>query len=334
MRKVLLSFLTIIMALAVNAQIELRQASTSLMKADDEVQIVVGEFDEVPEEGSLLLAFLAARTADSGLFTPHEDTEGWEFFDDAIGQGRIHVFYKWAEFNDETHVAFDFHTPSRFVMVIAEFTGVESIDTDSIAKTILGSGVTTIGLGPLDAVAGQVAVAGIGVRALDLLFYDEDNDGSLEVLTELSWTNDFIMIGDTTAEPVWNPLTIGVAYYDVTEDAEISTEVSWEDQDDVQPSGIMFLLNPKDEDDTSVWESNGIPSFEMFPVPASDKLRIRNMEQAESVSIVNITGQVVAQQAVTGKEVVIDVSSISAGIYIVSILEHNGNVTSKKLVIE
>jgi hypothetical protein len=162
-----------------------------------------------------------------------------------------------------------------------------------------------------------VVVAALAVRALTLISRDQPADGEpWDVVNQLTWTDDFIMVADTTVHP-WGPLTSAVAYKTINSDGEIATEVSWEEQSepyiaDHQPTGMLIILNPAG-DPTSVLESRAT-SFEMFPIPATDRLNIRSSDNVPSVSIVKLTGQIVADYTMSGREVSIDISGLNAGV--------------------
>lgn len=304
-----------------NAQIVVEQADTTNIFPDDP-PVITGRFDEPVTEGNLMLAFLGARTGGSNHFTQTEGTTGWELLDDAIsGGGRLHVYYKYATAEENDSVSFTTTVNSQYFMALIEFSGVDSIVTESLVKTLDVAG-PIVQFEPIQALENHVVIAAFAARLGD---FTEDNDPE--------WTDGFMEIASRTANPA-SPVAGAVAYLTATEDGEIAPEVSWvSKQDDGEVTGgVLFLLAPV-IDDTSVLESSK-HSFEMFPIPASRELNLRNMINAESVSIINITGQVIAKYNVSGANARIDVSDLAKGLYIISVMEQNGNMMSRKLVIE
>jgi hypothetical protein len=72
--------------------------------------------------------------------------------------------------------------------------------------------------------------------------------------------------------------------------------------------------------------------FEVSPNPASGSIIITGLQSRGSVTITAINGSRVLQLAVNNTILLVDISLMQKGIYIVSYQE-NGNVTSKKLVV-
>jgi hypothetical protein len=304
-----------------NAQILFEQSVATNIYPDDE-PVISASFENPATEGNLLLAFLGARTGGSGHFTQTEGTTGWELLDDAIsGGGRLHVYYKFATAEEIDSVSFTTTVNSQYLMILAEFSGVDSIVTQSVVKTLDVAG-PIVEFEPIQALANHVVIAAFAARLGD---FTEDN--------EPVWTDNFMEIEHRTANPA-SPVAGAVAYLTASEDGEVTTEVSWTSKqgDGEVTGGVLFLLAPV-TDDTSVLEASK-QTFEMFPVPASRELNLRNMNNAERVSIFNITGQEIAKYLVSGTEASIDVSNLATGLYIINVIERDGKRVSKKLIIE
>ncbi|MFN0016452.1 MAG: choice-of-anchor B family protein [Saprospiraceae bacterium] len=81
-----------------------------------------------------------------------------------------------------------------------------------------------------------------------------------------------------------------------------------------------------------------LPTVQVFPNPVSDYLTIQHLNgpSIASVQVVNMTGQVVANQLwpVAGTEVRFQVGQLSKGMYFVKMHVANGSVISKKVVIK
>jgi uncharacterized protein (DUF1684 family) len=66
-----------------------------------------------------------------------------------------------------------------------------------------------------------------------------------------------------------------------------------------------------------------------YPNPANNVLNIENATEINSVSIVNALGQSVISKTVNGNAVQVDVSSLSKGIYFVTVNSGNASKTIK-----
>jgi len=75
--------------------------------------------------------------------------------------------------------------------------------------------------------------------------------------------------------------------------------------------------------------------FTIYPNPAHDKLLIKSMATVTetTIRIININGDILLQQTISGKELQIDVSHLNPGDYYVKI-SNNGQSTVKKVIIE
>lgn len=70
-------------------------------------------------------------------------------------------------------------------------------------------------------------------------------------------------------------------------------------------------------------------NWKVFPNPAKDVLTILSSEPQGTVAIYNLAGQVVLQSAVNGNTTVLDVSSITGGMYVVQLRNTHGTAVSK-----
>jgi len=68
----------------------------------------------------------------------------------------------------------------------------------------------------------------------------------------------------------------------------------------------------------------------IFPNPASDYLHIEQSEAYISyVEIINLQGQVIKSQVILGNQCTLDLSNVSAGVYILKIYTDSGFVVKK-----
>jgi hypothetical protein len=82
----------------------------------------------------------------------------------------------------------------------------------------------------------------------------------------------------------------------------------------------------------------GIPEHageltQIYPNPARDKVCIETEENLERVQLINISGQIVVDQFVSGNKTQINTVDFLKGIYFIKVFSHNYVIT-KKLVIE
>jgi len=68
----------------------------------------------------------------------------------------------------------------------------------------------------------------------------------------------------------------------------------------------------------------------VFPNPASDYLQIEQSEANIShIEIINLQGQVIKSQRILGNQSTLDLSNVSAGVYILKIYTNSGFVVKK-----
>jgi len=91
----------------------------------------------------------------------------------------------------------------------------------------------------------------------------------------------------------------------------------------------------------AAFNENGIPSdvkenilsnynVSVFPNPASDYLKIEQSEAYISlIEIINLQGQVIKTQRILGNQSTLDLTTVSAGVYILKIYTNSGFVVKK-----
>lgn len=97
---------------------------------------------------------------------------------------------------------------------------------------------------------------------------------------------------------------------------------------------ILFIDDIKVDIQTDVEETViAKTSVTLSPNPAVDQLKLNSSETIEQVQIVNTMGQVVMTEITNNSEVILDVSTLSTGVYIVTGLTKDG-VFSEKIMIK
>ena len=80
-------------------------------------------------------------------------------------------------------------------------------------------------------------------------------------------------------------------------------------------------------------DNSVINSLVTYPNPVTDQLRVTNNTVMHSIRLIDLQGhQVLMQSGINTNQAVLDVSSMSAGIYIVEVTDVNGNTSTKKIV--
>ena len=99
-------------------------------------------------------------------------------------------------------------------------------------------------------------------------------------------------------------------------------------------SGSRFMIVLKNTNKASVMADNSvINSLVTYPNPVTDQLRVTNNTVMHSIRLIDLQGhQVLMQSGINTNQAVLDVSSMSAGIYIVEVTDVNGNTSTKKIV--
>lgn len=95
-----------------------------------------------------------------------------------------------------------------------------------------------------------------------------------------------------------------------------------------------FKIEPRSAQDVSIStsiENSKENPISIYPNPTTDFVKIKTNNNS-TVNIINLVGKVVYNSNVSQNEISIDVSSWSAGIYIVNITNENGKKNSYKLI--
>lgn len=71
--------------------------------------------------------------------------------------------------------------------------------------------------------------------------------------------------------------------------------------------------------------------FNIFPNPATDKIKVR-CENMIEVSILNALGQLVQRKSVIGNEINLDITKFNSGIYLIQVMNMNGDIMTQKLI--
>jgi len=85
---------------------------------------------------------------------------------------------------------------------------------------------------------------------------------------------------------------------------------------------------------TSGLLENSNVSFSISPNPASKLIKIESDSKISSITIFNIYGEEIYAEKNNAPSTTIDVRNYSAGIYFIQIMDNNGNLGQKKLIIE
>lgn len=75
-----------------------------------------------------------------------------------------------------------------------------------------------------------------------------------------------------------------------------------------------------------------INTFKMFPNPIQDNLLVRTEKEMREITVRNIMGQTIKTITANDSEKIIDLSELSGGNYIISVVLENGELLTKKLV--
>jgi uncharacterized repeat protein (TIGR01451 family) len=84
-------------------------------------------------------------------------------------------------------------------------------------------------------------------------------------------------------------------------------------------------------------EQAEINSFTLFPVPASDLVTIqlanKNNDELSTVRIFDVSGRFIQLQQFKGNQTSISVSNLNSGIYLIEVIQPDGNKNSKRLIV-
>lgn len=144
---------------------------------------------------------------------------------------------------------------------------------------------------------------------------------------------DYTLIGNLVDVPSMNHFQysdisnkVGMSYYKVTayyanEDCESEYGVAAGSTDDYVVVDV-----------TSINE-NISDKVELYPNPSKDKVNVK-AEQMKSLSVVNMTGQVVMRQDVDADEITLDLGTLTSGLYILNIETESGMMTRQINIIK
>lgn len=71
--------------------------------------------------------------------------------------------------------------------------------------------------------------------------------------------------------------------------------------------------------------------FGLYPNPAND-LVVIDIADAQKVSITNVLGVKLAENEITGRKTVINIANLANGIYFVTVTDHAGNSSTRRLI--
>jgi len=78
-------------------------------------------------------------------------------------------------------------------------------------------------------------------------------------------------------------------------------------------------------------------SFDIYPVPASDLLNVQlntnTTIEISNVQVTDLSGRMIESLTFKGNKTQLNITELKAGIYFVSIINSNGIMSSKKLVV-
>jgi hypothetical protein len=98
-----------------------------------------------------------------------------------------------------------------------------------------------------------------------------------------------------------------------------------------------YRLAPRSTDDIEMLsglEQSDKSGIRIFPNPSSGSLFVENLSGIRRIEITNLIGRMVYQQEVNGKEkLVIDVSGLEHGTYLVKLTGHDDQESITKVVV-
>jgi hypothetical protein len=138
------------------------------------------------------------------------------------------------------------------------------------------------------------------------------------------------------------PSAYTITYHETEQDAELNANSLPEEYTNItNPQTIYARIQKSDADCYEVFSfnlivdsitgiaDNAFSSLRLYPNPASSILTIENANGIDSVSVTNTLGQKVFTKAVNSSTAQIDVSSLSKGIYFVTVASGNASKTVK-----
>ncbi len=93
----------------------------------------------------------------------------------------------------------------------------------------------------------------------------------------------------------------------------------------------FVLLGPPKEPSNAVFKNN-VTDFELYPNPAGDIVNIKLSNMIQSVRLCNLLGQEIKQIDHVGSDhMQFNISDLRKGIYIISVKDNNGNISTRKM---
>lgn len=78
--------------------------------------------------------------------------------------------------------------------------------------------------------------------------------------------------------------------------------------------------------------NNGSKEVLIYPYPAYEILNFGNITNEVTVNISDISGKIILQKDISKINASIDISSLHKGVYLISIIDKQGKITSEKFI--
>jgi len=112
----------------------------------------------------------------------------------------------------------------------------------------------------------------------------------------------------------WNPEKLDIIGLIIAEDGSILNAV----KGDIHTDIVDNITNNN--------------SFNVYPNPFNNTVTFENMENAKQVIISNVIGQQVMTVNVNAAQMTVNTSELNSGIYLISIIDNNNNITTTRMV--
>ncbi len=104
----------------------------------------------------------------------------------------------------------------------------------------------------------------------------------------------------------------------------------WDDQSPFAANGwIVYLNDLLFAGTTTAVSEHEKPSISVSPNPATDMLSIASSKELETITLLNMNGQVVLQQAIGGTVGLVNISALTSGIYTLRATTHDASYVSR-----
>ena len=317
--------------------------------------------DELPETWTTQGAF-EIETADiyprcqqsalvASIFTP--ETDHWITTDDIAYNGEnieIHMTFGLKDLYHALGVNTSFHIPYMAIQYAEPNTGTwithEEISLDTITDTTICIEYSTI----IDA----ADLAGLANVQYRFLYSAPTQNGAIFLLY---WSIDSLSIEEVSSTPCETPAPTGDAVQILPEGSTIAdidvvgTNINWyldaaltqslntttEVEDMTTYYATQTIDNCESDEALAVLieveplSVNGfdITSVKTYPNPVKDSLTITAEHELTEIQLFNLLGQMVISQKANGNAVSVDMSSLTAGTYILKIKALNSEKTLK-----